>query len=80
MTEKKNGVFELEKEEMASVSGGGLPYDPPKEVKKDPRLIEQPHCPGCGLVVESYSGQYKCTTSWCTYKGDIIELQDLIWK
>ncbi len=81
MTEKKSGVFELEKEEMARVSGG-FPggNNPVHQPRQDPLLVEQPHCPECGLVVESYSGKFKCITSWCKKKGDIIDPKDLIWK
>ncbi len=79
MTEKKNGVFELEKEEMARVSGGGLPYDPPKPVQKDPRLIEQPHCRLCRLKVDSYEGSYKCITKGCDNEGHILLPKDIVW-
>ena len=81
MTEKTNGVYELKKEEMARVSGGGFPYDPPKPVvHEDIGLVEQPHCPGCGLKVDSFSGLYKCLSNGCEYKGCIIDPKDLIWK
>ena len=79
MTEKKNSVFELEKEEMARVSGGGLPYEPAEPIKKDPRLIEQPHCRLCRLKVDSYEGSYKCITKGCDNEGHILNPQDMVW-
>ena len=81
MTEKKNGVSELKKEEMARVTGGA-DYDerPSKDLTIKKTLTIAPHCPGCGNVVESFSGNYKCKTSGCKYKGDIIDPKDLIWK
>ena len=67
MAEKTNDTVELKKEEMACASGGSKV------------LIEQPHCPGCGNVVYSYDGVYKCTTNGCKYKGRVLGQMDMRW-
>ena len=79
MTEKDNGVFELEKEEMARVSGGGNGINSPEKPQINPRLVQEPHCRACGYRVENFSGEYKCTTEWCRLKGKTQKTEDLDW-
>ena len=70
MTEKSNGVFELENEEMANVSGG----------KEEGHFFTtEPHCRECGQKLENFSGKYKCTTEWCSLKGKTQKIWELDW-
>ena len=74
MTENNHGVSELNKEEMAHVSGGI--WDTHDAFYN---LTNEPHCKGCGQKIDTFSGEYKCTTEGCRLKGKTQSPQDLDW-
>ena len=75
MKENNNTVSELNNEEMAHVSGGDAEID--RGIHHN--FTKEPHCRACGQKVDTFSGEYKCTTEGCRLKGKSQKIQDLDW-